>query len=563
MEKNLTDKVMALAKRRGFFWQAYEPYGGVGGFYVLGDLGVRLKENIVNLWRNMFLKPYGFIEIESPTIAPYAVFEASGHVSSFKDAMAECQKCNNKYRADHLLTEQGINVSESTKLEVLEELLNQNKIRCLECGQSSWKVSAFITMFQTNIGPYKENIGFLRPETAQGMFVEFKQIYESNRAKMPVGIAQIGRAYRNEISPRQGLIRLREFSQIELEFFFNPLEGQCQPLEQVEDVKMNLLDETKVMRGEEVPDIVSAKEAIQKGLVKQPWLAFFMALSQKFMNELGVKPEAQRFRAKLEGERAHYSAQTYDQEVFVEKYGWIEVAGHAYRQDYDLKSHTLRGRVDMHVVEELNTPVKVKAMLAYLDASKIKNDFKEKASEIFRRASKIDPKTLAQKLQREDRIDFEGLTIGREYFTFKEVEETISSTRYIPHVVEPSFGIERIIISILEHSYIEKEDRIVLSLSEKIAPYKYAVFPLVKKDGLDKKAIEIYDAIKAKGLTAIYDDDGSIGRRYARVDEIGIPKAITVDYQTLEDDTVTVRDRDTWKQIRVKTQDLIRTSDNL
>ncbi len=558
MEKNVTDKVMALAKRRGFFWQAYEPYGGVGGFYVLGDLGVKLKEKIVNLWRDIFLKPYGFIEIESPTIAPYAVFEASGHVSSFKDAMAECRKCDNKYRADHLLAEQGINVPESTKPDELERLLNQNRIRCLECGQSSWKVSEFVTMFQTNIGPYKENIGFLRPETAQGMFVEFKQIYESNRAKMPVGIAQIGKAYRNEISPRQGLIRLREFSQIELEFFFNPLEGQCQHLEEVEEVKMNILDESKVMQGDDTPHRVSAREAAQKGLVKQPWLAFFMALSQKFMSEVGVKPEAQRFKAKLEGERAHYSVQTYDQEVLLEKYGWIEVAGHAYRQDYDLKSHTSKGLTDMHVIQELSTPMKVKTAFAYLDASKIKSDFKEKASEIFKKTSKIDSKTLAQTLQREGKVDLDDVVLGKEYFTFKEVEEVVSSTRYIPHVVEPSFGIERIIISILEHSYIEKEDRVVLSLSEEIAPYRYAVFPLVKKDGLDKKATEIYNMIKAKGCTAIYDDDGSIGRRYARVDEVGVPKAITIDYQTLEDDTVTVRDRDTWQQVRVKIQDLIR-----
>ena len=557
MEKNLTDKVIALAKRRGFFWQAYETYGGTGGFYVLGDLGVKLKENIVKLWKDLFLEPYGFVEIESPTIAPYAVFEASGHVGSFKDAMAECMKCHNKYRADHLLAEQNISVSESTRLDILEKLLNENKVKCPECENIQWKVSAFLTMFQTNIGPYGENIGFLRPETAQGMFVEFKQIYESNRARIPIGVAQIGKAYRNEISPRQGLIRLREFSQIELEFFFNPLNNKCEYLDRVRDIKINILDDSKVIQGDDIPYKISAEEAVERGFVKQEWLAFFMALSQKFMSQVGVDANYQRFKAKLEGERAHYSAQTYDQEILTEKYGWVEVAGHAYRQDYDLKSHTTKGSIDMHIVEELKEPTKITRTLAYPNSTKIKEEFKEKASEIFKIISKLNSKTLAQELQEKGKVDIGEKALGKDYFTFKEIEETIITRSYIPHVIEPSFGIERIINVILEHAYKKKEDRIILSLNDTIAPYKYAVFPLVKKDGLDSKATEIYNLIKAKDARTLYDDDGSIGRRYARVDEIGVPKAITIDYQTLEDNTVTIRKRDTWQQTRIKVDELI------
>lgn len=557
LERNLTDKVIALAKRRGFFWQAYEAYGGTGGFYVLGDLGTRLKENIVKLWKEMFLEPYGFIEIESPTIAPYSVFEASGHVGSFKDAMAECLKCTNKYRADHLLAEQGVNVSESTELNTLEKLLNENKIKCPECGSITWKVSAFLTMFQTNIGPYGENIGFLRPETAQGMFVEFKQLYESNRARIPIGVAQVGKAYRNEISPRQGLIRLREFSQIELEFFFNPSYNKCEHLDKVEDIKMNLLDELKVGQGDETPYKVSAKEAVEKGFVKQEWLAFFMALSQKFMHELGINSDDIRFKAKLVGERAHYSAQTFDQEVLTEKYGWVEVAGHAYRQDYDLKSHSLKGNVDMHIVEELKEPIKVKKTLAYPNSVKVREEFKEKASEVFKAISKFDSKTLAQELEEKGKVEIRGRDMGKEYFIFKEVDETVATRKYIPHVIEPSFGIERIINAILEHAYREKEDRTILSLNDRIAPYRYAVFPLVKKDGLDAKAKEVYNLVKTKDVRTLYDDDGSIGRRYARVDEIGVSKAITIDYQTLEDETVTVRSRDSWDQVRVNIKHLL------
>ncbi len=555
MDANVTEKVIALAKRRGFYWQAYEIYGGVGGFYTLGPLGTRLKDNIIRVWRKIFLEPYDFIEIESPTIAPYIVFEASGHVGSFKDAMAECLKCGNKYRADHLLEENGVKVSEATSLDVLEKLLNEKAVRCPDCSGTSWRVSSFLTMFQTNIGPYKENVGFLRPETAQGMFVEFRQLYEINRARMPFGVAQIGKAYRNEISPRQGLIRLREFSQMELELFFNPSDNKCPYLDDVKDIRMNILDEEKVRKGDTVPHDVNAREAVERGFVKEEWLAFMMALSQKFLCRLGIKPEFQRFKAKLEGERAHYSAQTFDHEVLTGKFGWIEVAGHAYRQDYDLKSHAIKSKSSMEVVEELDQPVKVRRRLAYVDPLKVKKDFGQ-ASEIFKHISSLKPCELAELLDREGKIDVNDMVVGKEYFIFKEVEETVSTRKYIPHVIEPSFGIERIIHAVLEHAFHEKGDRVILSLNEEIAPYRYAVFPLVKRDGLDVKAKEIYSILKFRGFTVLYDDDGSIGRRYARADEIGVCKAITVDYQTLEDNTVTVRDRDSWLQKRIKIDEI-------
>lgn len=556
LDANVTEKVIALAKRRGFYWQAYEIYGGVGGFYTLGPLGTRLKDNIIRVWRKIFLEPYDFIEIESPTIAPYIVFEASGHVGSFKDAMAECLKCSNKYRADHLLEENGVKVSEAASLDLLEKLLNEKAVRCPDCSGTSWRVSSFLTMFQTNIGPYKENVGFLRPETAQGMFVEFRQLYEINRARMPFGVAQIGKAYRNEISPRQGLIRLREFSQMELELFFNPSDNKCPYLDDVEDIRMNILDEEKVRKGDTVPHNVNAREAVERGFVKEEWLAFMMALSQKFLCRLGIKPEFQRFKAKLEGERAHYSAQTFDHEVLTGKFGWIEVAGHAYRQDYDLKSHAIKSKSSMEVVEELDQPIKVRRRLAYVDPLKVKKDFGQASSEIFKHISSLKPYELAELLDREGKIDVNGMVVGKEYFVFKEIEETVSTRKYIPHVIEPSFGIERIIHAVLEHAFHEKEDRIILSLNEEIAPYKYAVFPLVKRDGLDVKAKEIYLMLKLRGFTVLYDDDGSIGRRYARADEIGVCKAITVDYQTLEDNTVTVRDRDSWLQKRIKIDEI-------
>ncbi len=370
---NLQEKIVLLAKRRGFFWQAYEIYGGVGGFYVLGPLGVRIRDKIIELWRKIFVKENGFIEIESPVIAPYVVFEASGHVASFKDPMAECLQCKRKYRADHLLKEVGIDIPESTPLDEIKEMLNE-KVKCPECKSMEWNVRPFLTMFETKIGPYTENKGFLRPETAQGMFVEFKRLYEISRGKLPLGVAQIGKGFRNEISPRQAMVRLREFNMMEVELFMNPEEG-CPYLDRVKDVRLPLLTEELVAKGAEEPIVVTAKEAAERRLVKHPWLAYFLALSKIFLNKLGVPDDKQRFKAKLEGERAHYSAQTFDHEVYLEGYGWVEVAGHAYRTDYDLSSHMAKSGEDLTISIPLDKPIKKIVEKVELIVDKVKTEY--------------------------------------------------------------------------------------------------------------------------------------------------------------------------------------------
>ncbi len=535
-----------MAKRRGFFWPAYEIYGGVGGFYVLGPLGVRLRDGIIGLWRRMFVYKNGFLEIESPVVAPYAVFEASGHVANFKDPMAECNACKRKFRADHLLADKGIEVPESTSLDELKEILD-DKVECPECGAKAWNVGPFLTMFETRIGPYTESKGFLRPETAQGMFVEFKRLLDIARGKLPLGVAQIGKGFRNEISPRQAIVRLREFNMMEVELFMNPDEA-CPRLDEVADVELPLLTEELVENGAKEPLVVPVKEAVEKGHVKHPWLAYFLALSKLFVERLGVPPDKQRFKAKLEGERAHYSAQTFDHEVYLEGFGWIEVAGHAYRTDYDLSSHMKKSGEDLTVALPLEKPIEKTVERVEFIVPKLRELHPDRWKEMLANPSKV--KVM------EGKAYYDDLQLEEDTYRVKRERIVERFRRVVPHVVEPSFGVERLILATLMYAYRTKEDRAVLSLPKELAPIEVAVFPLMVKDGLDVKAKEVKALLEGNGFSVWYDESGSIGRRYARVDEIGVPYSVTIDYETLENDTVTIRDRDTWEQVRVGIEEL-------
>ncbi|MEM3382494.1 MAG: glycine--tRNA ligase [Nitrososphaerales archaeon] len=555
-KESKADKLFELARRRGFFWQALEIYGGVSGFVSFGELGVKLKDKIIRLWRDYFIYKHGFTEVDTPLISPYIVFEASGHVNNFKDPIIECLKCHKKFRADHLLMEFNRKISEGISIENIEKEVNKGDVSCPECGNKKWNVGYFLTMFRTTIGPYSENEGFMRPETAQGMFTEFKRIYEVSRGKIPLGIAQIGKAFRNEISPRQGVIRLREFSMMEIELFFDPLNPRCPFLSQVEDEELRIIPEDLVEKGVESPLKITVKEALIKGIIKQEWLAYFMALSKKFLTKLGLSEDKQRFHAKIPSERAHYSAQTYDHEVLLDKFGWVEVAGHAYRTDYDLSSHMKRSSIDMSVSVPLEKPIKVKHLKMNINMKKIKETFPDKFNDLIKVLNKKNPEDVKKEIDASGVIMIEDLKLPKEVIEFVDVDEEIKVRRFIPHVVEPSFGIERLVYATLDHAYFEKGDRTILKIPPYLAPIQAAVFPLVSREKLQEKSITVWEDLKKKGIDAIYDDSGSIGRRYARADEIGVPFAITIDYQTLEDDTVTVRNRDTWEQKRIIIKDL-------
>jgi len=550
-----------LARRRGFFWGSFEIYGGVSGFIDLGPLGTGLKRQIEDTWREFFLRRHGFVEISTPIITPERVLEASGHVQNFKDPMTECTNCHRRFRADQLIKETSGTETEGLDLDQLSVLLKQ--VKCPECGGILGSPQYFVTMFKTNIGPYGEDPAYTRPEAAQGIFVDFRRVLEVMREKFPLGIAQVGTVLRNEISPRQGPIRLREFTIMDFEIFFDPEKPECPYLDEVNDDRLFIVTEDTRKKGKSETTRITTAEALEKRLVKSPWMAYFMAQSTRFLAKLGIEQRDQRFFEKLSTERAHYSAQTFDHEVKLDRWDWVEVAGFAYRTDYDLRSHMQATGIDMRVFKSYDSPVEKTVHTVRPNHEKIRKRFGSDAGRIISLLAKEDLPRILQGKKPGDSIRIEAHDIPIELFDTKDETIKEAGTRFLPHVIEPSFGVERLVYSTLEHNLRMKEERLILSLPFGIAPTQAGVYPLVNKDGLVEKAESVHRTLRESGLRVEYDDAGSIGRRYARADEAGIPLGITVDYDTLKDDTVTLRDRDSWNQMRVKIKQLKPTIDSI
>ena len=561
-ENKAQDKFTAvneLARRRGFFWQSYEIYGGVSGFVTYGSLGTRLKQNIEKKIREIFVNKLGILETESPIITPAEVFDASGHIAHFKEPLVECKKCGKRFRADHLLEESaGMSEADAEKLtlEEIDEAIKKNDIKCPDCGGSFGMAETFLTMFKTTIGPYSKAVGYGRPEAAQGIFVEFNRFFGLAREKLPFGVLQTGRALRNEISPRQGLIRLREFTITDLEFFYDPEEPNCYLLKDVENEKLRLLTtETRQKDSEEITQI-TVKEALSRGLIKLEWQATFMAYAKRLLVELGVPEDKQRFIEKFPWEKAHYSSQTFDQQVLVDRWGWVEVSGHADRSDYDLKSHMEHSGADMRVFKEYEKPIEKEELTAKPVMVKLGPIFKNEAAKVVELLVKADVEELEASLKKNGYSMLGKFKLLPEHVDIQRKKTVQRGKHFIPHVVEPSLGSDRLLYVALEYAYQVKEDRVVLSFPRAIAPLQVGVYPLMNKDGLTEKAIDLRKMLVNEGFLVEYDESGSIGRRYARADEIGAQLGITIDYDTLGNDTVTVRDRDSWNQVRTKIDDL-------
>ncbi|MGA3059785.1 MAG: glycine--tRNA ligase [Candidatus Bathyarchaeia archaeon] len=547
-----------LARRRGFFWPSFEIYGGSGGFVTYGPLGARLKQNIEAKLRELFIKKIGIYEMESSVIAPAKVFEASGHVDHFKEPMVECQNCHSRFRADHLLESKGISSAEAEKMSLndIKEEIERLGIMCPDCGGKFGEPQQFLTMFQTNIGPYSGAVGYGRPEAAQNIFVEFNRLYTVAREKLPFGVIQIGHALRNEISPRQGLIRLREFTIADLEFFFDPEEPCCHLLPEVEnEVLPILLCETRLKECEDTTEF-TVREALNRKIIRSEWQAFFMAMAKKLLMELGVPAEKQRFIEKLTWEKAHYSSQSFDQEVLVDRWGWVEVSGHAYRTDYDLSCHMKASGVDMTVYKEYANPLEKEELTVKPIMAKLGPVYKNEASKVAALLAKVPAQEVADAMQKQGYFRVENYEVKPEQVDISKQKTIVRGTRFIPHVVEPSFGADRLFYAALEYAYSIKEDRVVMSFPRSIAPVQVGVYPLMSKDGLDIKSVQVQKMLAEEGFMVELDETGSIGRRYARADEAGIQLGITIDYDTLRDNTVTIRDRDSWQQVRTPLQDL-------
>ncbi|MFP4170770.1 MAG: glycine--tRNA ligase [Methanomassiliicoccales archaeon] len=535
--------VLSLCKRRGFLWPAYEIYGGVGGMYDYGPLGTPFKNNIIEEWRRAYTLGEGFIEIDGPTVSPEEVFKASGHVEEFSDALVSCRSCLANYRADHLLTDHHENPDALSEEEMMA-LLQEYGIRCPECEGELTQVEQFNLMFSTTIGPGSGRTGYLRPETAQGIFVNYIPFYRFMREKLPFGVIQIGRGYRNEISPRQGMIRLREFNMMEAELFVDPENKDWPNFPRVKDKLVRLVPSD----GEEVE--IELEEAVNRGIIAHPTIAYFMYFTQEFLTSVGVDPERLRFRQHLSTEMAHYAADCWDAEALL-TYGWTELVGIADRGCWDLSRHIEYSDADLTAFNRYEEPKEVERRVIKPDYGLLGPEYKSLSAKIGKALEETDPEE-AEGGSVTVQVEGKEMRIDSRYYQVVTQREKVSGEKVIPHVIEPSHGLDRIIYTCLEHAYSENDDGyVVLRFKPHVAPIKAGVFPLMGKDGLDERAAELDRSLRLSGLPTYYDDSGSIGRRYARMDEIGTPWCITVDYETLENGTVTIRDRDTAEQVRV------------
>jgi len=552
-------KVMNIAKKRGYLWSSFEIYSGAAGFFDYGPLGATLKNNIISKWRNYYLVGEGFYEIESPTIMPEEALKASGHVDHFTDPMTECKDCLEVFRADHVIENVIDDDVEGLENQRLTEIISENQIGCPKCGGHLTHVWSYNLMFQTMIGAKGKATGYMRPETAQGIFIPFKRLLRFFRGKLPFGVVQIGKAYRNEISPRQGIIRLREFTQAEAEIFVDPTDKDHPKFGNVANDELKLLSADAQLNKKD-PKIVTAKTAVETGMVSSEVLTYQLCIAGRFLADLGIPSEVIRFRQHLPTEMAHYAIDCWDVEVQTDRFGWIEIIGIADRTDFDLKSHSAYSNEDLSVFIEYDEPKKINKKVVKPDMKKFGPMFKGDAPKVMKALEVVDASEVQKVFDDGEnfKMDLNGkpIEISSDLVSFSEEEELVRGEKVIPHVIEPSFGIDRIIYSVLLHSYTEDGEREFLKLEKQIAPIGVNVFPLVNKDKLSNKAHEIREELRNQSIIAEYDGSGTIGRRYARSDEIGVPFAVTVDHDTLENDTVTIRNRDNLEQVRIPIKDI-------
>jgi len=542
---------MELAKRRGFIWPTSECYGAVAGFIDYGPLGAMMKRRVENIWRDFYVIQEGYYEIECPTIAQEAVFIASGHVKGFSDKMCQCPHCREYLRADHVADGGNIPNASIMKNEELAAAITPCKCPACEEVLGNVEVFNFNLMFSTTIGPGSQRTGYLRPETAQGMFVDFSRLLRFYRDKLPFGAVQIGKSYRNEISPRQGMIRLREFTQAEAEIFVHPNEKNNHPsFKRYAEYSMPLLTHIQQQKCEDAVEI-SMREAVDKGIIANEYVAYYVALTHELLVTIGIKPERLRFRQHLSDERAHYATDCWDAEVYSQRFGWVETVGIADRTDYDLNAHANQSGTPMTVFIQYNEPMKTERRRIIPNMSVLGKQYRTKAKAIFEALITAMPTPEGADIE----VDGEKIHIPANLFEVRDEVTDIRGEDIVPHVIEPSYGIDRMCYAVLEQAYDEDiadgEARTVMHLSPNVAPIQVAVFPLMTRDGLDTIAHEITRLFHKKGILAEYDDSGAIGRRYRRQDEIGTPFAVTVDYDTKENNTVTLRDRDSMKQVRI------------
>ncbi|KJK77634.1 hypothetical protein H634G_07373 [Metarhizium anisopliae BRIP 53293] len=605
----------AMLRRRMFYTPSFEIYGGVGGLYDYGPPGCSLQANIVDLWRKHFILEEDMLEVDCTVLTPHDVLKTSGHVDKFADWMCKDPKNGEIMRADHFVEatlEARLNgdkeargqkveekddpkkkkkkaKSEAVKLDdavvqeyeevlaridnydgpQLGELIKKYDLKNPATGVLPSDPVSFNLMFQTSIGPSSNLPGYLRPETAQGQFLNFAKLLEFNQSQMPFASASIGKSYRNEISPRAGLLRVREFLMAEIEHFVDPHGGKKHHrFHEVEDVVLLLLDRDTQLSGKTDTKRVTVGEAVKSGLVDNETLGYFLARIHLFLDKIGVDLSKMRFRQHMANEMAHYACDCWDAELLTSS-GWVECVGCADRSAYDLSVHAKKTGAPLVVRERLEEPLVIEEWQVDIEKKKFGPLFKKDAKTVetaLLATSQEEREKLAKQLKDSGKIslDVAGVGDGKVEVgsdTLKiEFRKRIENTReFTPNVIEPSFGIGRILYSLIEHNFWTRgsdggdEARGVLSFPPTVAPTKVLIVPLSNNVQFRPIIKKLSQQLRLAGISSRIDDSSaSIGKRYSRNDELGTPLGITVDFQTLQDDTITLRDRDSTAQVRAE-----------
>jgi len=575
-----------LLKRRFFYDQSFAIYGGITGQYDFGPMGTAFKVNLLNFWRRFFVIEEQMQEVDCSILTPEPVLKASGHVDRFADLMVKDVKTGECFRLDHLIkaalekVARDKKATEDIKKEIEDILIKLDGMTKDEMNAILKKFNIlspltnneltepieFNLMFQTQIGPSGLIKGYLRPETAQGIFVNFKRLLEFNQGRLPFSAAQIGNAFRNEISPRSGLIRVREFTMAEIEHFCDPRDKSHPKFSQVKDTVMKLYSACNQMDGKSAESITIG-EAVATGLVANETLGYFMARIHQFLVKVGVDEARLRFRQHMGNEMAHYACDCWDAECFT-SYGWIECVGCADRSAYDLNQHYKATGIKLVAEKRLDQPKKINFTEAVPNKGAIGKQFKKDAKAINEALAAMDTdsllvlqKDLESNGQHVLKVGESEFTLTKELVSVSTGERLVHVEEIIPNVIEPSFGVGRIMYTIFEHNFLvraDDEQRNYLTLPAIVAPLKVAIFPLSTNEQFDDLVKNVSTLLTKEGIAHKVDDSsGSIGRRYARTDEIGVPFGITVDFDSLTGDpTVTLRNRDTMTQIRLKVSEV-------
>lgn len=581
-----------LLRRRFFIAPSFEIYGGVAGLYDYGPPGCAIKNNLLATWKQHFIVEEGMLELEASCLTPTPVLKASGHVDKFHDLLVKDSITEDCYRADHLLTDrlneildgdEGKLMSQEGRdsimglRERLDELGEKEMDECFkkfnakapETGNELTPSYPFNLMFSTSIGPTAKLPGFLRPETAQGIFVNFKRLLEFEGGKLPFACAQIGLSFRNEISPKAGLLRVREFQQAEIEHFVNADDKSHPKFSTVRDVEINMYGRMQQMVPPYKMIRATIGQAVDEGIIGNETLGYFIGRTNEFVKKVGMDMNHVRFRQHLEHEMAHYASDCWDLEVEC-SYGWIECAGLADRSAFDLGNHSERSGTELTAREVFAEPREVESLVCMPVKSALGKAFKKSAQDIMKTIEALDEnevQDLKSKMESDESVSVCGFDLQPEHLAFKMEKKRITGRSFYPSVIEPSFGIGRILSCLFEHCYYVREGevetdgssvRAVLGVPAAIAPVKCTVLPLSKNETFNNLLKTIRIGLSNAGLINRVDDSGqSIGRRYARSDELGTPFGITVDFDSLKDGSVTVRERDSTVQIRCSIDDAV------